>query len=363
MALTSNRAAASAKASSRSERRPSISLSISCSIACIWLFNVSQTCCSVRPGSGYTDGSAATTILHNDRVEHRGAQGVLRLRAYLPSAPVQSTQPCSVRMRAGSAPELPSGARSSIVTISPVCGTARGYERSTKHDAYLGVGHTWYWCVPWEGSTAGAMELALEHSRHLPGASLRLRFSAVAQVGSRQTKRTRGSDSTEFEMRAGGTRSADTGSELGTWSLRNPCLLIESIDARLNGSGCSICLSRSCAAGEGGCGPRSNDQRLFRMLSYVASSVPSVAWNGGIPQSRVYLKGRAVVYGPGQRPRLSSVQLTSRCLPSTDRPRSCAPDRSCPAKSPVRCSSACRTWICGARWQRTGEWHSQSQQS
>ena len=160
---------------------------------------------------------------------------------------------------------------------------------------------TWYWCVPWEGSTpAGAMELALEHSRHLPGASLRLRFSAVAQVGSRQTKRTRGSDSTEFfEMRAGGTRSADTGSELGTWSLRNPCLLIESIDARLNGSGCSICLSRSCAAGEGGCGPRSNDQRLFRMLSYVASSVPSVAWNGGIPQSRVYLKGRAVVYGQG----------------------------------------------------------------
>ena len=125
MALTSSRAAASAKASSRSERRPSISLSISCSIACIWLFNVSQTCCSVRPGSGYTDGSAATTILHNDRVEHRGAQGVLRLRAYLPSAPVQSTQPCSVRMRAGSAPELPSGARSSIVTISPVCGTAR----------------------------------------------------------------------------------------------------------------------------------------------------------------------------------------------------------------------------------------------
>ena len=42
---------------------------------------------------------------------------------------------------------------------------------------------TWYWCVPWEGSTAGAMELALEHSRHLPGASLRLLDSRGLDAG------------------------------------------------------------------------------------------------------------------------------------------------------------------------------------
>ena len=139
MALTSSRAAASAKASSRSERRPSISLSISCSIACIWLFSVSQTCCSVRSGSGYTDGSAATTILHNARVEHRDAQGILD--SELTSHRDRCNQPSRARSECERVPRRNSRrARAQASSRYHQSAAQRGYERSTKHDVYLGVG-------------------------------------------------------------------------------------------------------------------------------------------------------------------------------------------------------------------------------